>query len=380
VNDSWKTVYEFLGREPRRPLEDDDFLRAHWSMYFTYSRDRAGKFSSFLLDDHFTPDRVIKEELKIEELQRYVTSVQRSVKQWHAINFPHLAIGLTDDLRLGLERLKHVGYGAFEPLVMAALQKNSNASELHGFLSAAERFVFVVGRLCARRSDTGDSEFYRLAGELHRDEKTLPEVTNIIKQRTKEHFSLEKAQVEMRDLFDGDQGFYDWSGLNYFLFEYEQRLKVDAGMQAAKINWDEFTTSKRDHVTVEHIYPRSPVLGHWPEFEAQPSEKRTILHNSLGNLLALSQSKNSRLSNRPFHAKKQDIAGARGYFNGSYSEIEVSKESSWTPGEILERGLKMHGFLEERWIVSLGARRDKVRLLHLEFLEPVPATATTEHI
>ncbi|HET9374174.1 MAG TPA: HNH endonuclease family protein [Chthoniobacterales bacterium] len=281
-------------------------------------------------------------------------------------------------MRLSLERLKRVGYGAFAPLVMAALQKKSTSFDLHEFLLAAERFVFIVSRLCARRSDTGDSEFYRLAGELHRDERTLTEVTNIVMERTKEHFSIEKAQVEMRDLFDGDEGFYGWSGLNYFLFEYEQQLKVDAGMQAAKMNWDEFTTSKRDHVTVEHIYPRLPVFGNWPSFEAQPPEKRAILQSSLGNLLALSQSKNSRLSNRPFSSKKQNTNGVRGYFNGSYSEIEVSKETAWTPEAVLERGLKMLDFLEHRWDVSLGIRHDKLKLLNLEFMDQVPAAVTPD--
>jgi uncharacterized protein with ParB-like and HNH nuclease domain len=73
INDAWKTVYEFLGREKDYPLDDDDFLRAHWIMYFTYARDEAGKFASFLLDNHFTADRAGSGKLPINELQRYVT-------------------------------------------------------------------------------------------------------------------------------------------------------------------------------------------------------------------------------------------------------------------------------------------------------------------
>lgn len=41
-----------------------------------------------------------------------------------------------------------------------------------------------------------------------------------------------------------------------------------------------------------------------------------------------------------------------GYFNGSYSEIEVSTNHNWTPKEILARGIKMLDFLEERWNVD----------------------------
>ncbi len=46
---------------------------------------------------------------------------------------------------------------------------------------------------------------------------------------------------------------------------------------------------------------------------------------------------------------------------------------SWTPQDILERGLDMLTFLEQRRRVSLGSRTEKVRLLNLEFLEPPDA-------
>ena len=74
--------------------------------------------------------------------------------------------------------------------------------------------------------------------------------------------------------------------------------------------------------------------------------------NSLGNLLLLSRKKNSTLQNFDFERKKclknkdgKDI----GYYNGSYSEIEVSKQTEWTPEQIKERGLLMLQFMEDRW-------------------------------
>ena len=170
VNDAWKTVYEYLGKEKDHPLDDDDFLRAHWIMSFWYARDEAGQFAKFLLDRHFTHDQLLSGKLNAAKIQAYVNSIQNSVKAWHAINFPHRAENVTDEVRKGLQRLSRVGVGAFAPLTMAALVKNLPPDELTGFLSAAERFVFLIGRLCQRRSDTGDTEFYRLAGQLNRDE------------------------------------------------------------------------------------------------------------------------------------------------------------------------------------------------------------------
>ena len=39
----------------------------------------------------------------------------------------------------------------------------------------------------------------------------------------------------------------------------------------------------------------------------------------------VSQSRNSKASNRSFARKKQDDNGVQGYFNGSYSEISVAQ-------------------------------------------------------
>jgi hypothetical protein len=368
INDAWKTIFEFLGKEKDRILDDDDFLRAHWIMYFTYKREEAGQFSSFLLGEHFTTARVTDKKLDVKELQRYVTSIQDSVRRWHEIHFPDRSQSLGTEVRRDLEGLDRVGRGAFEPLIMAAMQKASGDAQLTAFLTASDRFVFTVGRLSRSRADTGDSEFYRLAGELYRGEKTLPEATDIVGGRTAKNFSADKAIGRMRELFQDGNGFYSWDGLRYFLFEYEQHLKEKAGMGSIKLTWAEFNSSKRDHATIEHIYPNTPVRGEWPSFEARSEHERRILRNSLGNLLAASQSRNAKFSNRSFAAKKQDADGEKGYYSGSYSEIAVAQIPDWTPQSVLDRGLAMLDFLESRWHVSLGAHDDKVKFLNLEFL------------
>jgi uncharacterized protein DUF1524 len=369
INDAWKTVFEFLGREKGAALDDDEFLWAHWAMYFPFTRDEANALERFLLNKHFTPGQVGKGEVNASNLQNYVASVQLSVRKWHEIHFPHRATSLSDGVRRELERLERLSRGAFEPLLMAALQISSDEGELKGFLTAAERFVFVVNRLCRTRADAGDYEFYRLAHELFSRQKTMAQVIEAIDDRTIRHFSKDKAIAEMRELFSYSDGFYSWSALRYFLFEYEQHLKERARRQEGKIDWNELTTAKRDYVTVEHIYPQTPEYGEWPSFAALSQEHYHALKNSLGNLLALSQSRNSSLSNRAFGKKKQDTNGVKGYYNGSYSEIAVAQVTDWTPEAILKRGLEMLGFLESHWRVSLGSQLDKKQFLYLDFLD-----------
>ena len=66
--------------------------------------------------------------------------------------------------------------------------------------------------------------------------------------------------------------------------------------------------------------------------------------------------------------KKKPKSGASGYYNGSYSEIEIAQDVTWTPKCVLKRGVRLLSFLEERWNVNLGNRNQKRELLGLDFL------------
>jgi hypothetical protein len=174
----------------------------------------------------------------------------------------------------------------------------------------------------------------------------------------------------MGDLFFRGEGFYDWEGLKYLLFEYEQHLREQACMETPKLSWEDFNSSKKDYFTVEHIYPVTPKPGDWPSFDTHAPFEQKRLRNSLGNLLALSQRRNAKASNRPFNDKKKDLDGFQGYFSGSYSEIAVAEFEDWTPARVLTRGLDMVDFIEKRWSVSLGTNSEKIDFLGLSFLEP----------
>lgn len=138
-------------------------------------------------------------------------------------------------------------------------------------------------------------------------------------------------------------------------------------MEIPRLDWDNFTNPKKDYVTVEHIYPKVAKSSNWPLFGELPVRLREMLLNSLGNLLSLSVSRNSKFSNRPFATKKHDTDGIKGYYNGSYSEIRVAQYEDWTPESIKDRGLKMVEFLENRWDVSLSSPDEKLQFLSLDF-------------
>ena len=135
-------------------------------------------------------------------------------------------------------------------------------------------------------------------------------------------------------------------------------------------DWDSFTKSEKDKISIEHIFPQTPTKYYWRnQFRDYTSEEFHYLANTLGNLLALSQSVNSALQNDEFEDKKNPIdKKRRGYSNGSHSEVEVAQYKDWTPECIKERGLKLLEFLENRWDVKFD-EESKLRVLGLEFMK-----------
>jgi hypothetical protein len=119
INNTWREVYYQLGRNKNQPLNDDDFLRAHWIIYFKYSRKKGDDYIRFLLDEFFNPKAILEKveiktnsfaiieeqrdeecdleiddiesddsiqfvsKLKIEEINNYVLSLKASAKHWY---------------------------------------------------------------------------------------------------------------------------------------------------------------------------------------------------------------------------------------------------------------------------------------------------------
>ena len=358
INETWKTIYEYLGKNKENPLDDDVFLFNHWVMYFTYDRSQSDVYAEFLLKKKFTSKNVLCGNISIEDIKAYIDSLSKCVKQWFYI-FNIQYSNFSDKIKGHIHKLERVGWGAFPPMIMAVFTKERNEELIWDFLDACERFNFLVFAVSHRSSNTQNSNLYRKAREYYIGNLDLETLIHDIDFLTDGEengnyygwFDLERFRNHINELFSKNdrEGFYSWSGLRYFLYEYELYLQDNAN---TKVTWEYFNKRKKEE-TIEHIYPQSATDIYWKKRfgNLKPTEKRLYL-NSLGNLLLLSRSKNSKLQNYDFDKKKclqskdgKDI----GYYNGSYSEIEVSKRAEWTTKEIIGRGLSMLQFMEERW-------------------------------
>ena len=407
INDAWKEVYYQLGRNKQKPLNDDDFLRAHWMMYFKYSRKTGQDYIKFLLEEQFSPHRVhsqivrsvelqdaeeqtseydleVDEEnepleedsgikrnidkLRPDEISNYVSSLKDSAGHWFQTFSPEKSEYCSPEEIQWIQRLNRLRMAYFRPLLMAILKNYDSSDRIEAF-KQIERFVFVVFRLTQARSNYGSSEFSNAVRAIDKGEMDLADLAQSLQNRMKFTltdectFKIDSFYLLIQQKFENDQGYYDWSGLQYFLYEYELGLLSENRQK--KVDWDDLLTTRTDKISIEHIYPQTETQAWAAAFEKVQEQERKMYRNSLGNLLLLSLAINSKLQNDSFAEKKEPRFGPDnsklrdGYANGSHSEIEVSREKDWGPDEIYKRGLRLIKFMERRWCISFA--NDEVR-------------------
>ncbi len=416
INSAWKEVYYQLGRNDKRPLNDDDFLKAHWIMYFKYSRKRGNDYIKFLLDEQFSPQKVhkkVEREVVLElpeeqrtdfeiddtendngeseetsvvttallrpiEIKEYVNSLKESAVHWFNSHYPYLATELTAAEQNAIDRLNRIGMGYFRPLVMAFFKNEKTPAKRIEFLDQVERFIFVVFRLCQARRNYRDSEFYNAAREFDKAELKLEDIKDKLKASAAFCFR-EDGSFNAKYFYDylykrfnsgGRDGYYGWHGLRYFLYEYEVNLLSQSRQQ--KITWDDLLKTPKDKISIEHIFPQTPTDNWKGVFSDVVEDDYCYYSGSIGNLLLLSMSINSSLQNDTFDEKKHPKIGdsgekiRNGYSDGSHSEIEVSKFDEWNSAKIEERGLQLLNFMEKRWDIKFKGEEDKKTLLFLD--------------
>jgi hypothetical protein len=264
INEAWKTAYQYLGKKDDSRLQDDDFLRDHWIMYFGYQKGEAQALENFLLKKHFTAKNLLEDRIKLSDLKNYVESISTSIQVWFQILNP-MQSTFPAKSKLWLLKLNRLGFRALRPLIMAVLLKPyKDDDDVALFLQECERFNFLVFEAAKRRSDTNQSDFYRLAHEVHKDSIFLHDVLREITYGIDKWYGIEQFVLHTKDLFEREFGFYSWSGINYFLYEYELEL-TERSQGIRKLFWNE----ARKASSIEHIFPQVATHECWGHFPKQ---------------------------------------------------------------------------------------------------------------
>jgi uncharacterized protein with ParB-like and HNH nuclease domain len=351
INDSWKKIYNNLGKNIGNILDDDDFLKDHWIMYFSgYNRKEANVFSKFLLNEQFTIKNIINGKIKGKQIQEYAKSLRISIENYFFIKNPSFDQAYRDKYGKSivyLDKLNRLGFSSFLPLIMSCLNKEVSDEEMVNLLASIERFIFKIFKINRYLSNFNNTQFYSFANKFMNGELELAEINDQLKKLIEDSFDVGLFKAWISNRFNRKEGYYSWPELRYFLFEYEVYLKNNACRNEDKILWNEFVNAKKDYVSIEHIFPQSKIKN----------SKDKIKCHSLGNMVPLSNAINSKLQDDKFLKKCER------YKEGSLSERELCEADEWGEEEIKIRGLKLLDFMAYRWKITFPSEEFKLELL-----------------
>jgi uncharacterized protein with ParB-like and HNH nuclease domain len=401
INQAWITIYKSLGQNKSRPLNDEDFVKNHWITYFgNYKRNVANVYANYLFDEYFNLQSVYNKSLTIEDTERYVKSLQKCSIWWNKLNNPWFFKTEDLELRRAIEGIHRVGLKtSFKPLLLAILTRKDR-NDFITTINTLEKYSFKVFDVSDRQSNTGDSKIFSLAHGVYLNYKNAEETERELINYTKQYYWFDLFKNQCIELFKTghQQGFYKWSGIHYFLFQYDNYLRTinSTSTKSSELSWKDFHSKN----SIEHILPQSATLSlkayseqrqkgktgvkndyekiqnNWSAFKEYKPSERKQLANSLGNLLAISSSDNSSFSNDPFLYKvdqgnKGDEYKNRGYQYDSMSAMLIaSQNTEWTPDAIVKKGLDMLKYLCKLIGENYNNLSDetKYKVLGLEFM------------
>lgn len=409
INNTWKDVYGYLGKNKNKPLNDEDFLQDHWIIYFGYTRSNKVTYSSFLLNDYFNQNNISgkyfvkssekelidyqmdnvdileienseenemvdnkKEKLTLNSISKYINCMKSLIPYWYILQNPDDS-DIDSSIKEMLQKLNRLQFVYFKPLITVLLSKKDiNIEKKIECLQKIERYIFLHFRLVNSPSTYRNSFFWNLSHKFYINEVN---VNDVIYELNKIEYLADNKVADMSSilnnitrLFKNYKGYYSWPARTYFLYEYELYLMNNQANQ--KIYPENlFKKDEKDKVSIEHIYPQTDTNEYWvSRFGNYTDLEQKHLNGSLGNLLPLSLSINIKLQNYSFDDKKYGKDRVRGYINGSHSEMEVAKCDEWIPDSILARGLKMIKFMEERFDFVIPNKAERIKMLGLDFM------------
>lgn len=363
INHAWSDIYQLLmAAEITEPREEDRFLRAHWLMMHDPIRrnwDGTGSIKQrYSRHQYWQEDGA--DVATLAELTNYVGSLADSAKAFCDLRKPRRAEAFQEfdasvrpAVRHESIRLERLGtLASFTPLLMAVRLRFQGDGELYRRVAElCEGFSFRVYSALESRADTGQSRLFTLAHDVYDDQHQGEQILSELR-RAAAHWCPRKRFERALSAEGDERDWYHWSGLKYFLYEYEEHLTGPT--RAVKKDWEEVAQARREE-TVEHILPQTPRPGDWTSFDAEARARWT---HDLGNLVLTFD--NSHYSNKAFRDKRScsgdgySGSGAPRCYEWSplLQERQLAEYEQWTPAEVRRRHSELRDWAIERWHVE----------------------------
>jgi hypothetical protein len=360
VNSTWTHIFtrlmaSGLGREEN----EDQLLRVHWLMAHDPT-EKNWEGAKSLKEEFHLRDFKDNHEGLLEALLKYVQTLKDAATAYCDIVHPRHPEAFSDllgdealreEVIAAAEKLPRLGVVApFLPLLVAIRLKRPGNGDVYLLaVELCERYAFRVYRLLQRRSNTGRSRLFLLGHDLYTDQNSTNEsllrvLVGVI-DLIKEYSPDPRVEEEYAPLEDSD--WYAWTGLKYFLYEYETFL-AESRNKNLKISWKQL--SKLEH-SIEHILPQTPTHKYW--LSRWTEEQRKMYTDDLGNLCLTLD--NSSYGNKPFPDKRGEAGSEnRCYATGDLvMERDLAAYDDWDEDALLKRRKDLIDWAKERWGLPL---------------------------
>ena len=354
VNQAWADILkQLMAAGLGSPANENQLLRAHWLMeYDSQPRNWQGSKSirsKFDLRTWHHDELLGALQVYVQGLRNSCVSFCDALRPNRSGVFGSFHEAARYDVALWSERVTRIGTTAtFLPLLMA-VRKNwpTDAEGYIEILKLCETFAFRVYRVARYYASYRQPAMLHLAYRVAHGQMGFSEVVRDIKSNYGSRQSREAFDEFTTP--DSPRSRYGWTGLRYFLYEYESHLALGLG-GSPRIHWSE--TDGAD--SIEHILPQYiREQPYWQgRFDADSYEN--YVHD-IGNLTLTKG--NPSLSNKSFPDKKGDKS-AQGYcYEKSLllQECEIAaKWDAWTVTTINERRAMLLQWAKKRWHVDFG--------------------------
>jgi hypothetical protein len=357
INSAWTRIYRLLLEVARvSSAGEDQFLRAHWlanqdpvPRSWRGTKSVKERFSRQLYQGDGG------QELLTNEVTAYVRSLSNAAEAFadslrpSATSFQSFEEAHARRARVLHEKLRRAdSVAVFQPMMIALRDRApADGKAYTEVLDLALRFAVRVYLLAGYRTDTAQGRLYRLAHDVMTQERELEDVERALRSLVAEYAD----DHHLKNVFeDVEENWYRWSGLKFFLYEYELHLLRDA---EPSTDYSYFEKRKRQK-TVEHVLPQTATSPYWRDrFD---DEAQRHYRHSLGNLMLTLD--NSAYSNKDF-PDKRGAAGPGQQPRACYAQSTLRQEQElavlddWTPAQIEDRQRRLGAWALQHWAVDL---------------------------
>lgn len=245
------------------------------------------------------------------------------------------------------ERLRRIRVLApFLPLLIAArLRFPADGHRYLELVELCEIFAFRVYRLHRYRSNAGQSSLFRYGRLLYSGEHTLEDVLAHLRGLLL-YYSPAKDYQEEFALDEAKNEWYQWYGLKYFLYEYEEYL---AKGQAPRLSWDDLERLDLEK-TIEHVLPQTPNDPYWTQRFSEAARLKWT--HDVANLSLTAH--NASYGNKPFPDKKGSPGSSHPCYANSnlFMERALAAYQDWDEQALAARRQAIVNWALKRWHVE----------------------------